>query len=63
MIATGAQIVVATHSPVIAALPGARILQFDTDGWHESDWDTLDLVQHHRMFLTEPMRYLRHLRD
>ena len=46
-----AQILLATHSPVVAALPGARILELDDTGWHESAWDDLALVDHHRRFL------------
>jgi predicted ATPase len=60
--ATGtAQILVATHSPVIAALPSARILELDGDGWHDRQWPDLALVGHYRRFLDEPMRYLRHV--
>jgi predicted ATPase len=55
------QILIATHSPVVAAIPGAKILQFDDDGFHETSWEELELVQHYRSFLAEPMRYLRHL--
>jgi predicted ATPase len=55
------QVLLATHSPVVAAIPGARILQFDDDGFHETSWDDLELVQHYRSFLAEPMRYLRHI--
>ena len=58
-----AQVLVATHSPVIAALPGARILELDDDGWHDSQWQDLSLVQHYRSFLDQPMRYLRHVMD
>jgi predicted ATPase len=55
------QVLLATHSPVVAAIPGARILQFDDDGFHETPWEELEIVRHHRSFLAEPMRYLRHL--
>jgi predicted ATPase len=55
------QVLLATHSPVVAALPGATILQFDNDGFHETAWQELELVQHYRSFLAEPMRYLRHV--
>lgn len=58
-----AQVVVATHSPVVASLPGARILELDGDGWHDRAWSDLALVDHHRRFLAEPMRYLRHVLD
>lgn len=59
------QVLVATHSPVVAALPGARLLELDPDpdgpGWHDRDWEDLALVAHHRAFLQDPQRYLRHL--
>ncbi len=55
------QVLVATHSPIVAAIPGARILELDGEGFHERRWEELDLVQHYRSFLAEPMRYLRHV--
>jgi predicted ATPase len=55
------QILLATHSPVVASIPGARILQFDGEGYHETAWEDLELVQHYRSFLAAPGRYLRHL--
>ncbi len=57
----GAQVLLATHSPVLAALPGARLLELDENGLRESDWDDLMLVFHQRSFLADPHRYLRHL--
>ena len=58
---TGSQVLLATHSPVLAALPGATILEFGEDGIEQKDWDDLELVQHWRSFLTRPQTYLRHL--
>ena len=58
-----AQVLLATHSPLVAALPGARILEVDDAGLHPSDWEALALVQHWRGFLDDPRRYLRHLID
>ena len=58
----GVQVLVATHSPIVASLPGALILEFDADGVHPRAWDDLDVVEHHRRFLEAPERYLRHLR-
>jgi predicted ATPase len=55
------QVLLSTHSPVLASIPGARILQFDGEGFHETSWEDLELVQHYRSFLAEPMRYLRHV--
>lgn len=57
----GVQVVLATHSPVLAALPGACILQFDGDGYAEAAWADLELVVNERYFLTDPQRFLRHL--
>jgi predicted ATPase len=63
LIGTGAQVIVATHSPVVAALPGATILELDEHGWHPAEWSDLALVEHHRRFLADPTRYLRHVLD
>jgi predicted ATPase len=55
------QVIMATHSPVLAATPGADLLQLDDDGLHETTWADLAVVDHYRRFLAEPQRYLRHL--
>lgn len=57
----GRQVLVATHSPVVASLPGARILQLSDSGIEQVEWEDLDVVDHHRRFLEGPERYLRHL--
>ena len=57
----GRQVLLATHSPVVASLPGARILQLDQAGLREVTWEELDVVDHYRRFLEGPGRYLRHL--
>ncbi|GAA1477489.1 AAA family ATPase [Nocardioides aestuarii] len=59
----GAQVVCATHSPLLAALPGATILELGDHGLREVAWSELDLVTHWRAYLDEPMRYLRHVLD
>lgn len=58
-----AQVLVATHSPIVAALPGARILQLDETGIHPTPWAELAVVEHYRRFLEAPVRYLRHVVD
>lgn len=63
MTAAGAQVLCATHSPVLAALPGARILELGDWGLREAAWESLDLVWHWRRFLATPESYLRHLTD
>lgn len=59
----GAQAVVATHSPLVAAVPGARILELGGWGLRRARWDKLDIVGHWRQFLDEPASYFRHLLD
>ena len=51
----------ATHSPVLASLPGARILEVGEWGLRETAWADLELVDHWRRFLEVPQAYLRHL--
>ncbi len=57
----GSQVLCATHSPVLAALPGAVLLEVGEWGLRETSWEELKLVQHWRGFLDAPGRYLRHL--
>ncbi len=59
----GTQVLCATHSPVLAALPGATILELGEWGIRPSSWEDLELVRAHRGFLDAPGRYLRHLLD
>lgn len=59
----GAQVLVATHSPILASLPSAQIMELDEDGLHQRQWGDLELVDHYRRFLDSPDRYLRHVVD
>ena len=59
----GAQIVVATHSPVLTALPGATVLELGEHGIRTTAWSELAVVEHFRAFLDRPDRYLHHLLD
>ena len=61
--AEGGQVLCATHSPVLAALPGAKILEVGEWGIRPAEWDDLEIVNHWRSFLGSPERYLRHLLD
>ncbi|KQY56529.1 AAA family ATPase [Nocardioides sp. Root140] len=58
--AAGGQVLCATHSPVLAAMPGARIIEVGDWGLRETTWDELELVHHWKAYLDAPMRYLRH---
>ena len=61
MAADGKQVLFATHSPLLTALPGATILQLDDDGMTPTTWEELTVVRNWRFFLDAPERYLRHV--
>ena len=63
LVAAGSQIIVATHSPIIAATPDATILELGSGGIHEVGWSELELVTSWRSFLSDPTSYFRHLLD
>jgi predicted ATPase len=56
-----AQLIVATHSPILLAYPGAAILSFDTGRIVPADYESLDHVTTTRGFLNHPQAYLKHL--
>jgi predicted ATPase len=62
LVEQGAQVVVATHSPLVAALPGAQVLEVGPWGLRPAQWDELELTAHWRQFLAGPESFLRHLR-
>ena len=62
LVAEGAQFIIATHSPLLLAYPGAKIYSFDDDPIAEVPWDRTDHVRLTRDFLADPERYLRNLR-
>lgn len=59
--AGNSQIIMSTHSPVLAALPGAQILEAGPWGLRPRTWSDLEMVTNMRSFLEAPERYLRHL--
>lgn len=61
MVAQDAQFVVATHSPILLAFPGARIWSCDETPVAEVEYDALPHVRLTRDFLNAPERFLRHL--
>jgi predicted ATPase len=58
-----AQFVIATHSPILLSLPGARVLSFSDRGIHEVDYRQTEHFTLTRDFLNAPERYFRHLFD
>jgi predicted ATPase len=59
--AAGSQAVVATHSPILAAIPGAQLLELGPWGIREASWEDLSLVIAWRQFMRDPRSYFRHL--
>lgn len=57
----GSQVILSTHSPLLAALPGADIYEVGGWGLRRNTWEALELVGNWRSFLDAPQRFLRHL--
>jgi predicted ATPase len=57
----GAQFVIATHSPILLAYPGATIYSFDATPIERTAYTDLEHVNLTREFLNRPAAYLRHL--
>ena len=56
-----AQFIVATHSPMLLCLPGARVLSFEDGHITPVSYRDTEHFQLTRAFLNDPERYLRHL--
>lgn len=56
-----AQFIVATHSPILMAFPGATIYSFDDGGIKQVPYSEIDHVLITRDFLNHPELFLRHL--
>lgn len=55
------QFIVATHSPILMAYPGARIYELREDGIHPTMYQETEHYQLTRRFLENPERMLRYL--
>lgn len=61
MVAANGQFIIATHSPILMAFPGATIWSFDGGALHPASYEQLDHVTLTRSFLNNPDSYLQHL--
>ena len=61
MVGQEGQFIVATHSPIVLAFPGARIYSFDENPVAPIPYEKLEHVSLTREFLANPERFLRHL--
>ncbi|MCX5170062.1 ABC transporter [Streptomyces antibioticus] len=61
LVKQGGQVICATHSPLLTALPGADIVEVGDHGMRRVAWEDLALVEHWRRYLDDPQAYLRHI--
>jgi len=61
LLESGSQVVLSTHSPILAAFPGADLYELGDWGIRRAEYNDLDLVRTWRLFLDAPERFLRHL--
>lgn len=61
MVIQECQFIIATHSPIILAYPGAAIFSFDSLPPKETEYGDLSHVNLTRSFLNNPRAYLRHI--
>jgi predicted ATPase len=61
MVEQDSQFIIATHSPILMALPGADILSFDHAPLRRVPYDKVEHVSLTRDFLNNPEAFLRHL--
>jgi len=58
----GSQVILATHSPVLLALPGATLLELGSHGLRRVPrWEDLELVRDWQHFMRAKERFLKHL--
>jgi predicted ATPase len=63
MVKQKAQFIIATHSPIIMAFPGAAIYNFDHGSMEKIAYDDIEHVRVTKSFLENPARYLHLLLD
>jgi predicted ATPase len=61
LVQEGAQLVIATHSPILPALPGSRTYVLDGEGAEEVDWADTDAAVILQSFFRSPDAYLAKL--
>jgi predicted ATPase len=59
--AAGTQTIIATHSPILMAMPGAAIRELGAEGIRQVGWDQVEHVRMTRQFLNDPDGFLRRL--
>jgi predicted ATPase len=57
----GSQFIIATHSPILLGLPGARILNFSEDGIQPIAYEDTESYQITKLFLERREQLLKEL--
>jgi predicted ATPase len=58
---SGSQVIIATHSPILMALPQATIYQFDEQGIHQVQYEDIESVQFTKHFLNDPDNFIHRI--
>lgn len=61
LVKAGSQFIIATHSPILMAFPGAQLYQLGEDSIHPVAYQETEHYQLTRRFLEDPERMLRYL--
>jgi predicted ATPase len=59
----GSQFIIATHSPILLGIPGARILSFDDGSVHTCEYEETDSYKVTEMFINNRELLVRNLLD
>ncbi|MFW5713826.1 MAG: AAA family ATPase [Brevefilum sp.] len=57
MVEQGGQFIIATHSPILMAIPGSQLLNFDFSPPQPMEYDAVEHVKLYRSFLDSPDAY------
>lgn len=63
MIAQDCQFIIATHSPIIMAFPGAEIYDVSGGSFKRVEYEELEAVRFTRAFLNDPGRFIGYLKE
>lgn len=61
LVQQNSQFIIATHSPILMAFPGAEVLEFSADGIRQIDYRNTEHYQVTKRFLDNPERMLGYL--
>jgi len=61
LVASGSQVLIATHSPIIMALKDAKIYNFSQEGIKEIDYEDIESVQFMKHFLNDKENFINRI--